>query len=146
MAKRSNSQESITLALELLKRIPRLRKITAKELHEQLQSAGIDRDIRTIQRNLEMLCEYFDIERDDRSKPYGYTWKNSSNGLSLPNLNPHESLLLSLAEDYLSNLLPNNVMDSLSVFFDEARYQLHPSGENSKEREWLKKVRVVSET
>lgn len=146
MAKRSNTQESITLAFELLKRIPRSRKVTADELHKQLQAAGIERSIRTIQRNLEMLCDYFELERDDRTKPYGYSWKKNTNGLSLPSLTPHESLLLSLAEDYLSNLLPNNVMASLDGFFNEARYHLHPTGKNSKEREWLKKVRVVSET
>lgn len=65
MAKRPNSQESITLALELLKRIPRRQKVTASELHKQLQDAGIDRNLRTIQRNLEMLSECFDIDRDD---------------------------------------------------------------------------------
>lgn len=146
MAKRASTHESLVLAFEMLKRIPRSYKITANELHEQLSLVGIDRDIRTIQRNLEMLSEHFDIEKDDRSKPYGYSWIKASEGLSMPNLTSQESLLLSLAEDYLSNLLPANVMASLDGFFGEARYNLKLSSGSSKEGEWLKKVRVVSET
>jgi hypothetical protein len=42
------------------------------------------RDLSTVQRQLEMLTEHYDIERDDRSKPYGYRWKESAKGLSLP--------------------------------------------------------------
>lgn len=146
MANRTSTQESIALAFELLKRIPKSYQVTATELHQQLQHIGIERDIRSIQRNLEMLCEHFDIVRDERTKPYGYSWKKNSNGLSLPHLASHESLLLSLAEDYLSSLLPANVLASMQGFFNEARYNLHPTGSHNKEREWLKKVRVVSET
>jgi predicted DNA-binding transcriptional regulator YafY len=146
MAKRTSTQESMALAFELLKRIPKSYQVTATELHQQLQHIGIERDIRSIQRNLEMLCEHFDIVRDERTKPYGYCWKKNSNGLSLPHLASHESLLLSLAEDYLSSLLPANVVASLQGFFNEARYNLHPTSSHNKEREWLKKVRVVSET
>lgn len=146
MAKRASTQESLLLAFEMLKRIPRSYKITANELHEQLSHVGIVRDIRTIQRNLEMLSEHFDIEKDDRSKPYGYSWVKGSGSLSMQNLSSQESLLLSLAEDYLSNLLPANVMASLDGFFGEARYNLNFSTRSKKEGEWLKKVRVVSET
>ena len=69
MAKRSDTLETVLLAVELLRRIPRGRKVTASELHRQLKDAGIDRDLRTIQRQMEMLSEHFEIERDDRSKP-----------------------------------------------------------------------------
>ena len=68
MAKRPDTLETLLLALELLRRIPRKNKITARELHEQLQNAGMDRDLRTIQRMLETFSEHFEIERDDRSK------------------------------------------------------------------------------
>lgn len=71
MSKKSSTQESLVLSFEILKRIPKSYKVTAKEL----LNIGIERDLRTIQRNLEMLCEHFDIIRDERSKPYGYKWK-----------------------------------------------------------------------
>ncbi len=145
MARRASTQETLALSFEMLKRIPQSHQITASELHQQLKDVGIERDIRSIQRNLEMLCEHFDIVRDDRSKPYGYSWNKVNTGFSLAKLSPQESMLLSLAEDYLSNLLPANVLSSLSSFFDEAKYNLIPTGSSNKERDWLMKVRVVSE-
>ncbi|MGF1755555.1 WYL domain-containing protein [Vibrio makurazakiensis] len=146
MTKRATTRESLVLAFELLKRIPRSRKVTAAELHKELEHAGIARDIRTIQRNLEMLCEHFEIERDDRTKPYGYSLKQNIDGLALPTLTPQESLLLALAEDYLSNLLPQSLMGAMQSFFSEARLNLLPVKGNSKERAWLKKVRFVNDS
>ena len=74
MPQRPDTLETVLLAVELLRRIPRGRKITASELHRQLKDAGIERSERTIQRQLEMLSSHFEIERDERSKPYGYRW------------------------------------------------------------------------
>ena len=48
MAKRSDTLETVLLAVELLRRIPRGRKVTASELHRQLKDAGIDRDLRIL--------------------------------------------------------------------------------------------------
>lgn len=146
MAKRPNTIETVSLALEILKRIPRHNKITATELHQQLQGAGIDRDLRTIQRQLESLSESFDIERDDRSKPYGYRWKLLSKGLSVPGLSEQESLILTLAERYLQNLLPAALMKSMEGFFSQARMNLGPHAKENAESEWLGKVRVVDTT
>ena len=84
MSKRSDTVETVLLALELLRRVPRSRKISTRELHEQLAEQGIARDVRTIQRQMEMLSEHFGIERDDRSKPYGYRWKENAKGMGLP--------------------------------------------------------------
>lgn len=146
MPKRPHTLETTLVALELLRRIPRNRRVTAAELHEQLQHAGVDRDLRTIQRQLEKLSEHFDIERDDRSKPYGYRWKECSGGLSLPVLSEQESLLLLLAEQHLRHLLPSRVMKSMDSFFQQARSNLGPASLGKPTQQWLKKVRVVSIT
>ena len=146
MAKRPDTKETLLLALELLRRIPRGRKVSAPELHKQLAGAGVARDLRTIQRQLEMLIEHFDIERDDRNKPYGYRWKEGSKGLALPMLSEHESLLLTLAEQQLRNLLPSSLMKSMEGFFVQARTNLGPGTSAKREREWLSKIRVVRET
>lgn len=144
MAKRSDTLETVLLAVELLRRIPRGRKITARELHHQLKDAGIERDLRTIQRQMEMLSEHFEIERDDRSKPYGYRWLEQAKALAVPNLTAQESLLLQLAEEHLKNLLPARLMKSLDGFFTQARRNLGPEGNARLEREWPSKVRVVA--
>lgn len=146
MPKRPDTLETTVLALELLRRIPRTRKITSAELHEQLWYAGIQRDRRTVQRQLEALCEYFDIECDDRSKPYGYRWKVNSGGLSLPALSEQEALLLLLAEEHLTHLLPGGVMKSMEGFFLQARSMVGPANTGKPLQQWLRKVRVVSPT
>lgn len=144
MAKRSDTLETVKLAVELLRRIPRGRKVTASELHEQLKHAGIERELRTVQRQLEMLSEHFEIERDDRSKPYGYRWLEQAKALAMPNLTPQESLLLKLAEEHLKHLLPPRLMKSMDAFFSQARRNLSPESSARLEREWPGKVRVVA--
>lgn len=146
MPKRPDNLETLLLALELLKRIPRNRKISAPELHAQLTDAGLSRDLRTIQRQLEVLTSHFDIERDDRNKPYGYRWKERAAGMSVPMLSRQESLLLMLAEQHLKNLLPASLMKSMDGFFSQARNNLGDHAGAKLEREWLSKVRAVSTT
>lgn len=144
MAKRPDTLETALLAIELLRRIPRGRKVTASELHDQLKDAGIERELRTIQRQMEMLSEHFEIERDDRSKPYGYRWLDQAKGLAVPNMTAQESLLLSLAREHLRNLLPARLMKSMDGFFAQARRNLDPGSNARLEREWSSKVRVVA--
>ena len=144
MGKRSDTRESVLLAVELLRRIPRRGKVTARELQQQLSHAGIERSLRTIQRQLEMLSDHFHLERDDRSKPYGYRWPPEATALAVPGLTLQESLLLRLAEEHLRNLLPVRLMRSMEGFFAQARQNLDPAGPPSLERAWPEKVRVVA--
>ena len=149
MPQRPDTLDTVLLAVELLRRIPRGRKITAGELHRQLKDAGMERTERTIQRQLEMLSSHFEIERDERSKPYGYRWLERAQSLAVPHLTPHESLLLQLAEEHLKHLLPARLMQSMDGFFTQARRNLGDSQGQSAdparlEREWPRKVRVVA--
>jgi predicted DNA-binding transcriptional regulator YafY len=146
MPKRPKNLETVVVALELLRRIPRGRKISAAELHLQLKELGLSRNLRTIQRLLETLSEQFDIERDDGDKPYGYRWKERARALSVPVLSEQESLLLTLAEQHLRGLLPASLMKSMESFFSQARSNLAPLTSAKREREWLGKVRVVDTT
>ena len=138
--------EAVLFTLELLQRIPRNRKVTAAQLREQLCAVGYDRDLRTVQRQLEALSERFGIERDDRSKPYGYRWGAAAKGFCLPMLTEQQSVLLALAEQQLHNLLPASLMKSMGGFFEQARYNLLPAEGHVHGQDWLSKVRFVSET
>jgi hypothetical protein len=114
MARNRESMETVHLTIELLHRIPRDSKITAPELQRQLVAAGYERDLRSIQRHLKQITEHFDVVCDDRGKPYGYRWKAKAKGLSLPGMNQHESLLLTLDVDeeifqQISNALYNKL-------------------------------------
>jgi len=146
MPKRPDTAETVLLALELLRRIPRYRRISAPELHAQLLETEHARDLRTVQRQLDMLSAHFDIERDERSKPYGYRWSDRARGFSMPALTEQESLLLTLAERHLQSLLPASLMKSMESFFDQARSNLSSQTPARREREWISKVRVVSPT
>ena len=147
MQKRTDTLETTLLAIELLRRIPRKHKITASQLHQQLKDAGFDRDLRTVQRQLEALSEHFDIERDERSKPYGYRWLEQAQGLAVSRLTAQESLLLELAHQHLKNLLPPRLLSSMAGFFAQARRNLDDREQphNAQlERQWPKKVHVVA--
>lgn len=60
---------------ELLKLIPRERKITVTELHKRLSDLRHRISHRTIERDLEALSRVFAIEYDDRSKPFGWRYQ-----------------------------------------------------------------------
>ena len=138
--------ETVILTIEILRRIPRARKISTAQLHQQLTAIGIQRDIRTIQRQLETLSERFDIERDDSTKPYGYRWKEQTRGLMLPYLSEQESLLLQLAQQHLHSLLPADTLQSLNGFFEQANHNLTFDDNTKLAKQWLSKVRVVATT
>ena len=145
MAKRSDTIETVILALEILRRIPKgTKRITARELHEELLNAGFKRDLRTIQRHLDDLSKHFQIVRDDRSKPYGYSWLPKAGGIDIPTMTTKDSLLLMLVEEHLKYLLPSSLMKSMERFFQEAKQNLGLEKNAILEREWIKKVKVVA--
>jgi len=150
MPARSNTMETVMLSLEILRRIPRTGKVSAPEIHKQLAEAGFKRELRTIQRQLDALSQYFGIERDERQKPYGYRWNEHAQGMAMPYLNEQESLLLTLAEQQLKYLLPQNIMHSMAGFFSQARHNLNPTHTTTDKaklaKEWLSKVRAISVT
>lgn len=150
MSTRNDSLDTALLLMEILKRIPRQRRVTAAELQKQLAAHGYDRNIRSIQRHLDTLSSAFGLERDERSKPFGYRWREQAAALSLPGLTAQESLLLQLAQQHLQALLPPRLMRSMEPYFEQAGRNLDvgagsDSGDASARsaRQWLRKVRVV---
>ena len=145
MGKRSVATETLEFALAVVQRIPVGRSVTTTEIKAQLDGGGIVRDVRSVQRMMETLAERFpEIECDKRSKPYGYRWSKGAKGLSIPNLSLEQALVLQLAENYLKNLLPQQLMQSMGGFFEQARRNLEGSDNSQLERQWPRKVRVVA--
>ena len=138
--------ETALLMLEILKRIPRNFSVTAEELQEQLAAKGMQRDLRSIQRHLQTLCEHFSIDCNKRGKPYSYRWKEAPQGIAMSILSPQESLLLKLAHDHLRSLLPPKLDKTMAGFFEQAERNLGPGTEFEQERDWLRKVRIVPTT
>jgi predicted DNA-binding transcriptional regulator YafY len=137
--------ETTILHIEILRRIPAYgRKVTARQLLEQLEAIGIERDVRTIQRQLEALSSHFKLERDERNKPYGYSWAKGEKGLAVPNLSVHESLLLYMAKQHLNEMLPESLKASMESFFVQAQRNLMDSDQKNKNaKEWTKKITVL---
>lgn len=91
---KASTIEQLSLVFELYRRIPQGRKVTAKQLQAELMDAGMYRGIRSVQRNLDVIVDYFDVDKDTRSKPFGY-----SRGMySQPTLGARELVLLQLAK------------------------------------------------
>lgn len=143
-APRVNNLETTLLTIELLRRIPRGFYTTAAELKRQISGSGIERDIRTIQRQLTVLADNFDIECDTRDRPYRYRWLPKAEAFILPQMTAQESLLLNMAQEQLKNLLPVSVMATLNCFFEQARYNLVNVGNEAVANQWRQKVKVVS--
>ncbi|PVX33483.1 putative DNA-binding transcriptional regulator YafY [Pasteurella langaaensis DSM 22999] len=148
MANRPKDIDATLLLLEILRMIPKLpESIEARKIHQKLADLGFKRDLRSIQRALQMLCQHFDdLECNDDSKPYTYYWKERSAGFALPILNEQQSLLLKLAEKQLKYLLPANIMSAMQPFFDQAERMVsgaYPNGKEKPAQQWLGKVCVT---
>lgn len=138
MPQRSSNLEAVRLSLEILKKISRYREVTSTELKNQLAVAGINRDIRTIQRTLKFLVDNFPIECSE-GKPHKYKWKEKAKGLLIPSLGENEALMLALAERHLQTLLPQSSLPSLDSVLHTANSLLEEK--RSAHGAWMNKVR-----
>lgn len=136
-----SESSSLKFYLELLRLIPKNTSISTSELQEKLLALGIERDVRSIQRALNALCEQFEIDCNRSDKPYSYRWKPNAKGLDMPILNEQQSLVLMLAKQYLAGILPANIMQSMEGFFKQADYNLvyepHKKGLQNGSIKWL---------
>lgn len=112
--RKPTTTEQLSLAFELYHRIPRGRKVTAQQLQLELASIGIERDIRTIQRNLDVVVHYLDVDKDTRSKPYGYSRHLNSHLV----LGPRESVILKLSKALASVTLPSSMQLAIEAAFE----------------------------
>ncbi|OOR99405.1 WYL domain-containing protein [Canicola haemoglobinophilus] len=141
---KEDKYSTLQFQLKLLSLIPKNKRISSKELQERLQEAGYKRDLRSIQRHLATLCEQFEQHLDcDGNKPAGYKWKEQSCGLSLPMLNEQQSLVLMLAKNHLSALLPSNIMSIMEPFFVQAERNLIYDNKYTEGHQWLEKTCIV---
>ena len=148
MARTTSGITQALIYLEIIKRIPR-HYVSTTEIMQGLETAGIHIRELTLQRYLADLTEAENspIERDVRSRPYGYRLASTGNAFNFLSPSPTESLLLKLVQEYLKFQLPGRLTKTLDPFFKAAQEQLDtPLGLVTKERHWLDKVAVVSDT
>lgn len=111
---KASTTEQLSLVFELYHRIPQGRKVTATELQLELSNAGIHRGIRSIQRNLDVIVNYFDVEKDTRGKPYGYRRRTPF----FATLGARELILLQLAKSMLNQHFPPSLQYAIDSAFN----------------------------
>lgn len=90
----------------MLSAIPRRpRKVTVDALRNHLADLGYNVTTRTIQRDLENLSSRFPLVRDDRDKPFGWSWARDAQVLDIPGMDAQTALTFRLADAFLSPLL-----------------------------------------
>ena len=139
--------DAVSRQWQLLRCLPRYpRKITVKDIHKRLSADNIVVDERTIQRDLHSLSLLFQIEVDDREKPFGWSWGKDAKSFDLAGLTVNEALTWVLAEQHLSHMLPSSAVEHLSHYFKAARDRLDAEPQPKRGSNWLNKVRTVPPT
>ncbi|RLB63962.1 MAG: WYL domain-containing protein [Deltaproteobacteria bacterium] len=144
MSRPSPVSDAVHRHWAMLRLIPRSpRKIDAGRLERLLAQQGIDVHRRSIQRDLEALSRVFvDLRRDDRSKPYGWSWNERSASLEVPGMGVGPAVTFELLREHLSAVLPHSTFRALGPHFKRAREVLAQSP-NAKMARWPAKVRVA---
>lgn len=127
----------------MLQQIPRYpRRISTSELRGMLRTEGFDIDLRTIQRDLKSLSIPFPIVTDE-GKPAGWSWSKDAESFDLPGMDPTTALTLTMADRFLTRLLPQSSMASLSPQMKRAERVLTNMAADEI-RNWPDKVRSIS--
>lgn len=123
--------------IALLPRGPEKR--STPELLSRLAAAGHLLTPRSLQRRLATLALTHPVVCDDRSKPFGWSIAPTAPA-NLGIMSTQEALALKLAERYLVEALPAEVLDDLKQYFHQADAKLK---DESLYRTWLGKVRLL---
>ena len=109
---------------ELLKLLPsRPPGKTANHLCNELELAGHQVDLRTVQRDLNELSRIFPIKCNDVSKPFGWYWMPGAK-VNFPGIELAEAVSLGLLENLLRQLIPQTFVASLEGRFAAASEKL----------------------
>ena len=130
----------------MTERIPRYpAKVTANQIQDFLKNLGYSISLRSVQRDLNELSRLFPIECDDKSIPFGWSWKKDSPGIESPAMDPIQALTFSLAAQYLEPLMPKASFKRIEKFFQRAENVLMGDVRSNVLR-WRKRVRVIPES
>ncbi len=120
----------------------------ASEIAANLNAAGYDVSMRTVQRDLKELSSIFPIELNNKNvRDYGWRWTKGAN-LDIPGMGISEALAMRLVETHLKQLFPAAMLDGLAGLFSLAQTKLETVAlqNNRHPHDWLDKVRVVQPT
>ena len=138
--------DTILRQMNMLGLIPRFpEKTFTNKIKDELSDLGYETTIRTIQRDLIELSRSFPLVSDERSYPFGWSWKKDAKGYESPAMDPIQALTFSLAAQYLEPLMPKANFKRIEIFFERAENILLGS-EKSKLARWRNRVKVIPES
>lgn len=132
---------TLSRVMAMLRHIPRHpRKIDTNALLHQLETAGYDISIRSIQRDLNDLSSILPLVSDS-GRPQGWSWQADAVPFHLPFLDPQAALTFHLVERHLNSLLPESTLNYLAPWFRTATSVLEANDHGV--MRWPDKVRVL---
>jgi len=131
----------------MLRMVPRApRKISTRQLLENLNKEGFESSQRTIQRDLKDLAVDFpDLKSDENKDMAGWFWEEHGELLSIPAIDPPVAFTLKLADTFLSRLMPPAVTDLLEPF-RKASDSILNNLDRSNLSTWQNKVQILPRT
>lgn len=121
--------------------------IGSKELEIYLQQCGIEISQRTIQRELVNFSKLFgDLQTDGNKDKAAWSWKEKSQLLDLPGMSPTVALSFKLTQQFLDNMMPDSVKESLSSYFNKATNTLSTLEGDNYLSNWSDKIRTIPRT
>lgn len=138
----STSHETLVRILQLIQLIPRSpAQVTVKDLTDELQHIGFKVTSRTVQRDLNDISSVLPLEKNDKSKPYGWKWaRDAKTHISLMSL--QEALTLHLVNQHLLQMLPPNMLQTLQPLFKQAEQTIENLGDKNQVAHWLESAVV----
>jgi len=129
---------------QMLRLIPRHpSKVSTTQLIHSLADAGFEVTHRTLQRDLVKFSEIFPLVSDERSKPFGWSWRSGAAVMDIPGMDSHTALAYWLADQHLRPLLPKTTLRKLQAHFDSATDVLNRILTDKGTPAWRNKVRVL---
>lgn len=95
--------------------------VSTMDIKAHLKSKGIDSQIRTIQRDLNLLSEIVPLEVRTEDKPYSWRWKRLKNA-SVHTLSTAQILALRIVETELKGVIPDDLYDQLQPLFIKSHF------------------------
>jgi len=139
------NQDTLFRHWHMLRLIPRYpRSCTIDDILAGLSKEGFAPSRRTIQRDLNELSCIFPLVQDDSEKVFRWSWSQDARTFDLPGLTVAEALVLALAEQHLSTLLPKSFTQQLQPHFKAAKHRLDGEPTPQRGRPWLNKVRSIA--
>lgn len=95
--------------------------VSTTDILTHLESKGIDTQIRTIQRDLNLLSEIVPLEVRTEDKPYSWRWKRLKNA-SVHTLSTAQILALRIVETELKGVIPDDLYEQLQPLFIRSHF------------------------